>query len=148
MELNSSAKDIPRQPAAGQVMPLGSRRGSSGYYETFLAERASAGQPFGEPRELLELEAPGQNSVDAYLTDDGLTLYFNRSPGAGESKGDLFVATRASESDTFGATAPVDSVNTADDERDPWLSPDGKHLYFSSDRDGTLSIYEALRLEP
>ena len=33
-------------------------------------------------------------------------------------------------------------------ERDPWLSPDGKHLFFSSDRDGTLSIYEALLLEP
>jgi hypothetical protein len=147
-ELNSSSKDIPRQPAEGQVMPLASRRGRSGYYETFLAERSSAGQPFGEPRELFELEAAGQNTVDAYLTDDGLTLYFNRSPGAGESKGDLFVATRTTASDTFGAAVPLDTINTADDERDPWLSPDGEHLYFSSDRDGTLSIYEARRLEP
>jgi hypothetical protein len=148
MELNSPEKDIPRPPAAGKVMPLGSRRGSSGYYQTFLAERASSAEPFGEPLELVELEVPGQNTVDAYLSEDGLTLYFNRSPGAGESTGDLFVATRTSSSAAFGAALPLDTINTADDERDPWLSPDGKQLFFSSDRDGTLSIYQASLLEP
>jgi WD40 repeat protein len=148
VELNSSAKDIPRPLASSKIMPLGSHRGSSGYYETFLAERPSASEPFAEPLELVELEVAGQNSVDGFLSDDGLTLYFNRSPGAGESTGDLFVATRPSRGEPFGVAAPLTSVNTSDDERDPWLSPDGKHLFFSSDRDGTLSIYEALLLEP
>jgi len=148
-ELNSAEKDIPRPPAvAGTIMPLGSRRGSSGYYETFLAERTSKGEAFSTPRELLELEVAGQNTVDAFLTEDGLSLLFNRSPGAGESTGDLFVARRASRDEPFGAAVPLLTVNTAQDERDPWLSPDGRHLFFSSDRDGTLNIYEALAIEP
>lgn len=149
MELNSVEKDIPRPPAvSGTIMPLGSRRGSSGYYETFLAERASEEQPFSTPRELTELEVSGQNTVDGFLTEDGLTLFFNRSPGAGESSGDLYVVARSSRDEPFGAAVPLLSVNTSQDERDPWLSPDGRHLFFSSDRDGTLSIYEALAVAP
>lgn len=148
-ELNSVEKDIPRPPAVlGTIMPLASRRGSSGYYETFLAERASEGEPFSEPRELLELETAGQNNVDGFLSEDGLTLFFNRSPGAGESTGDLFVVTRPTRNEAFGVALPLLSVNTGHDERDPWLSPDGQHLFFSSDRDGTLNIYEARALEP
>ena len=38
---------------------------------------------------------------------------------------------------------PLGDLNTAADERDPWLSPDGKTLYFTSDRGGVLSIYTA-----
>ena len=38
-------------------------------------------------------------------------------------------------------------ANTSHDERDPWLSPDRKLLFFSSDRDGKLNIYVASSLE-
>jgi hypothetical protein len=149
MELNSSEKDIPRQPAVGgRVMPLGSRRGGLEYYQTFLAERPSASEPFGTPRELVELEVDGQNTIDGFLTEDGLTLYFNRTPGAGESTGDLFLATRPDLTAPFGEGVPISDLNTSHDERDPWLSPDGQHLFFSSDRDGSLSIYEALAAAP
>lgn len=145
LELNTTEKDIPRQPAVGnRIMPLGSRRGGLEYYQTFLAERPSASEPFGPARELTELEIDGQNTIDGFLTEDGLTLYFNRTPGAGESKGDLFVATRPELTAPFGAAVPISDLNTSDDERDPWLSPDGMHFFFSSDRDGDLSIYEAL----
>ena len=40
-------------------------------------------------------------------------------------------------------THPLDDLNTPGDERDPWLTPDGKTLYFTSDRDGALNIYTA-----
>ena len=106
------------------------------------------GDPFGTPHELTELEVDGQNTIDGFLTEDGLTLYFNRTPGAGESTGDLFVASRPDLNAPFGAAVPITDLNTSHDERDPWLSPDGKRLFFSSDRDGTLSIYEALAAEP
>jgi hypothetical protein len=74
-------------------------------------------------------------------------------PGDGAAPGDggvllptadLFVAWRRSTSETFsGAQQPLDDLNTPGDERDPWLTPDGKTLYFTSDRDGFLSIYTA-----
>ncbi len=147
-ELNSDDKDIPRPPAMqGRVMPLGSHRGDSGYYQTFLAARASPTEPFGAPVELTAIELEGMNNVDAFLTEDGLAIYFNRTPGAGEDTGDLFVAYRSSPMAVFGTPVALGSVNTAYDERDPWLSPDGRNLYFSSDRDGTLSIYQAILAE-
>jgi hypothetical protein len=147
-ELNSDDKDIPRPPAMqGRVMPLGSHRGESGYYQTFLATRASPSEPFGAPVELTAIELEGMNNVDAFLTENGLDLYFNRTPGAGEDTGDLFVAHRSSEAGSFGTPVALTSVNTAHDERDPWLSADGRILYFSSDRDGTLSIYQAILAE-
>jgi Tol biopolymer transport system component len=43
----------------------------------------------------------------------------------------------------FGAPAAVTDLNTASDERDPWLSPDGTPLFFSSDRSGRYEIYVA-----
>ena len=143
-ELNSSAKDIPRPPAMqGRVMPLGSRRGDSDYYETFLAARPSGDEPFATPVELTELEVLGFNTIDGFLSEDGRTLYFNRSPGAGEDTGELYVSRRATATSAFGAAEPLVDLNTAADERDPWLSPDGRHLFFSSDRGGSLAIYEA-----
>jgi hypothetical protein len=149
MELNSAEKDIPRPPAVGgTIMPLASQRASSGYYQTYLARRASVRELFSEPFELTELEATDQNSVDGFLTEDGLTLFFNRSPGSGENNGELYVARRPSLNEPFGDAMPLSSVNTSADERDPWLSPDGQHLYFSSDRDGTLDIYEARLIAP
>ena len=37
----------------------------------------------------------------------------------------------------------IDELSTDSDERDPWLSPDGRELYFSSDRSGQYAIYVA-----
>jgi Tol biopolymer transport system component len=57
---------------------------------------------------------------------------------------DLYVAWRQSVNDAFSVTQPLGDLNTPGDERDPWLTPDGKTLYFTSDRDGTLNIYTAV----
>jgi Tol biopolymer transport system component len=43
----------------------------------------------------------------------------------------------------FNVTQTLEDLNTGGDERDPWLTPDGKTLYFTSDRDGVLTIYTA-----
>jgi hypothetical protein len=142
-ELNSALDDIPRPLGDhGRSMPFGSRRESS-IYATFLATRPAPDQPFASPRRLTEIEQSGYNASDAFLTQDGLSLYFAR---AIEERGDLFVATRPDTSSPFGSPLGLSSINQEDsDERDPWLSPDGTRLYFSSDRDGVLNIYEARR---
>jgi Tol biopolymer transport system component len=56
---------------------------------------------------------------------------------------DLYVAVRDSLNEPFFASAPLDDLNTAAEERDPWLSPDGSKLFFVSDRAGPLNIYQA-----
>jgi hypothetical protein len=123
------------------------------------------------------LDKPDQRStVDGFLSDDGLTFFFASTPtpaasggpadaaptaDAGSSsdggvvadagvsaKSDLFVAFRRSTNERFEVTQYLSDLNTPADERDPWLTPDGKTLYFTSDRDGVLTIYTAPVLAP
>jgi hypothetical protein len=152
--LNTAAEDIPRPPGQHDlVMPLASTIASAGLYETYFATRPSRGAPFGAPVLVDEVDQPDLATVDGFLTDDGLTLFFSRSPAAPAAdagtdggvvmKADLFVAFRRSTNEAFQLTVPLYDLNTSADERDPWLTPDGKTLYFTSDRDGVLSIYTA-----
>jgi hypothetical protein len=154
--LNTTGEDIPRPPGQhGLVMPLSSKETPAAVYQTFLAERASSGAPFGTPALIAELAYAERSTVDGFLTDDGLTLFFSSSPlqfltdagpsvdGGALPTADLFVAWRRSVNEPFLLTQPLDDLNTPGDERDPWLTPDGKTLYFTSDRDGALNIYTA-----
>jgi hypothetical protein len=147
--LNTAEDDIPRPPGyGGRLMPLGSRALGTGYYATYLAARPDQASEFAPPVLVGELLLDGYSTIDAFLSEDGLALYFNRTPDAGETKGDLYLAVRASTTDAFGTPEPLDELNSPSDERDPWLAPDGQRLFFSSDRDGSLNIYEAVRSEP
>jgi hypothetical protein len=140
--LNSPDKDIPRP--IGQhdtVMPLGSDRASRGYYRIFFATRPEPTAPFGTPAPLPELVFPHESTVDGFLTDDGLTLFYCSGPEFGPA--DLYVASRRSTSDPFGDFVALQDVNSPNDERDPFLSADGTQFFFSSDRSGHYEIYTA-----
>ena len=152
--LNTAAEDIPRPPGQHNlVMPLSSKTASSAVYETFFATRPSTGAPFGTPVLVSDLVVPNRSTVDGFLTDDGLTLFYSSAPAVAPADGattdggmptaDLYVAFRRSVTAPFTATQPLDDLNTPGDERDPFLTPDGKTLYFTSDRDGALNIYTA-----
>ena len=167
LALNSPADDIPRPPGEhALVMPMASTKAtgtspsSGGNYQTYLAARPTTGAPFEAPVKIPYVDQDDRSAVDGFLTDDGLTMFFSSAPvlapadaggsaaDAGKTDGgvassDLFVAWRLSTSAPFLITQPLDDLNTAADERDPWLSPDGKTLYFTSDRGGVLSIYTA-----
>ena len=148
--LNSTADDIPRPPGLhGTVMPMASTRAAVGRYWSYFATRAGSGSPFGAPIEIAGVAHANRSTVDAFLSDDGLTLFYSASgfgaldAGAGGATSDLYVSFRRSVSEGFELTQPLDDLNTAGDERDPWLTPDGTILYFTSDRDGQLVIYTA-----
>jgi hypothetical protein len=147
-ELSSAADDAPRPPGAGgTLMPLSSKQADGRYFQIYLAKRAADGT-WGTPDQALvgSLNAPGQTSVDGFLSEDGLTLYFASTQGA-QNDSDLFRARRATLDDTFGSPEPLPDLPRDADERDPWLSPDGSWLYYSSNRTGLYAIYRARRLE-
>ena len=140
--LNSTMNDIPRPPGQhGLVMPMASERDVTGGYRTFLAVRPDVNQPF-DAMVLVAGLVGGDTLADAFLSDDGLTMFY--AAAAGGAKPDMYVAWRASTADRFSLPTPLTDLNTAADERDPWLSPDGTLFYFTSDRgNGVLQIYEA-----
>lgn len=135
-ELSSPSDDIPRPVAVrGTLMPLSSRRHGGRYYQIYLASRPEGEDTWQEvSAELLgTVNSSAFESVDGFLTDDGLSLYFSSTRSAGR-RGDLFVAERASLQEAFGEPRALpEGINSAADERDPWLSTSGQ-LYFTSDR--------------
>jgi hypothetical protein len=136
---NSEEDDIPRPLGQhGQVMPLASRRDGPAY-ATYFAARGADGV-FGPPQAMPELAVEGRSISDGCLTNDGLILLFNAE--LAENQGDLYLARRSSTAVPFEAPIPLDQLNTAGDDRDPWLSPDESRLFFSSDRDGERCIYQ------
>jgi hypothetical protein len=151
-ELSSDADDLPRPPGGPgeSIMPLSSKRHGGPLHQIYFAIRASSAEPWQAPTQdhLASVNAADSESVDGFLSADGLTLYFSSTRLSPSNEGDLFRAFRASIDDDFGEPEPVPDVNLpGTDERDPWLSPDGKRLYFTSTRDGEYGIYSAQSLK-
>jgi hypothetical protein len=123
-------------------MPMASRRDDpDGAYQTFFARRSGPDGAFGTPDRspLAALEQDGRALVDAFLSDDGRFLFFNRSQANGE--GDLFMSWRTNLDESFEQEVDL-VVNTPADERDPWLNPDGTRFFFSRDSEERgLDIY-------
>jgi hypothetical protein len=143
-ELNSSADDIPRPLGNGHLtMPLGSRRDGTltgNHFVTYLATRTSESTPFSDIRWAKELDATGFNTADAFLTQDGLTIYFTR---AANPVIDIYVAHRTTTDAPFDPPVPLPGFSDADyKEQDPFVATDGT-LYFTANYDGPLNIYQA-----
>ena len=99
------------------------------------------GTAWTEPKPLPQYLQLGNWQADAMITADGSALLFAANyPAEGEEKPSLNIF--VSESDEQGHWGKPYSIgkaiNTAGMERSPFLHPDMKTLYFSSDREGTL----------
>jgi Tol biopolymer transport system component len=137
-ELCTVAADTPGTATDTDIYFDSNRNGTS---DLFHATRSPSSPVWNVP-ELLDISGAVEDG-SPFVSADGLAIYFD---SAREGDLDLYVAVRASTSDPFGTPAPIVELNlpTALDS-DPWLSPDGRHLFFRSNRDGTSQIYEATR---
>ena len=100
-------------------------------------------------QDIVELTAINSawQDLDPALYAAGRALIFaSRRTGQGRTA-DLYRTARADERAPFDVTpVAIDELNTADSsEGDPWLSEDGRHILFASDRSGRNRIYEARR---
>ena len=99
------------------------------------------GTSWSEPRPLPSYLQLGNWQADAQISADGSVLLFAANATAeGEEKASLniFVSER-DEQGRWGKPYSIGkSINTSGMERSPFLHPDMKTLYFSSDRPGTL----------
>ena len=112
------------------------RSGGYGGWDIWVSTReTSERMPEGywsEPQNLGPLVNTARHDTSAYISPDGLELYFqsyNRSGGYGDW--DIWVTRRATKDDVWDAPenlGPV--VNSSFWEGTPWLSSDGLELYF------------------
>lgn len=140
-ELNSSANDYsPVEDDSGLAVYFYSTR-DGGDQDLFVATRLSRDDPWREPMPVAEL-VTDDNDADPFVTGDGLTLYFGAGP-AGTL--DIQVARRDGVDAAFDPAEPVAELNSDGNDTDPWLSPEGRYVVFTSDRAGDRDLYEAER---
>jgi hypothetical protein len=89
------------------------------------------------------------NNHDPVVSHDGLTLYWSSDRPGGIGDHDVWMATRASTSTTFGSVQHVPNVNTALFDAPSFVSQDDCRLYLTHrEAAGNLTIYVAERPPP
>jgi len=118
--------------------------GGKGGHDLYMAQRSSLHEPFGALMPLTALNSTAEE-YDPSVSADGLTLVFasNRVTGEGFH---LYVSTRRSTLSVFeqpsllsGVAAPTATNN----DLEPFLTADGKELWFASDRSSNYDLYRA-----
>jgi hypothetical protein len=112
--------------------------------DLYISERSSPTVAFGIPTPLTTLNMSGFQEESPVLSANKLTIYFNSNRTGNH---DLYVATRNTTSEAFGAPQRITELSdTTLADTDPWLSPDGHHIYFARVASGGFSsLYEAVR---
>jgi Tol biopolymer transport system component len=134
--VNSPSSDgSPDISADGLTLHFDSRRpAGQGDWDLWVATRA----PGGDWTVPIPLPSPiNSSSADAgpSMSADGLSLYFASDRPGGYGSFDLWVTTRKTKDDPW--EPPVNlgpTVNSADYDNHPSISPDGLSLYFDSAR--------------
>ena len=93
------------------------------------------------PQRIAELSS-GDSDLSPLVSEDCLRLYFS-SDRTGNYV--IYYAERPAIPAPWQLVGPVDGLDTAEDEQDPWLSADQRRMYFSSNRDGDQDLYMATR---
>jgi hypothetical protein len=102
----------------------------------------SAGTPISSLNAIGDVGSPT-------LTADELTMVFVDGNPTGDGRGaDLYMATRSSRSSSFGNVTALTTVNSSVGDGEPYLTPDGLGLYFTSTRNGMGQIFESTRSTP
>jgi hypothetical protein len=77
------------------------------------------------------------------ISANGRTLFFGAEMGGGYGSNDIWATTRATTEDDWGTPVNLGStVNGPSWDCEPSLSPDGRTLYFTSDRGGGIGSWD------
>jgi Tol biopolymer transport system component len=146
-DLGSSALDeAPAVDRAQLYLVFASQRGAASDVHLFAATRPDASAVWQGAAELTALSSAWRDTDPAVFSDGRALVFASRRLTQGKTS-DLFQATRSDVSSPFASSlAPITELDTPDaSEEDPWVSQNGRHIVFVSDRSGRSRIYEAWR---
>ena len=143
--VNSSYRDSgPSISADGLTLFFDSDRpGGSGGPDVWMTTRATLSDPWSEPVNL----GPTVNSSseDAYIniSADGMELYFMSNRSGGHGGYDIWVASRITRDDPWGAPVSLGpNINSSSNESTVSISADSTALIFASDRPGGYAWWD------
>ena len=119
------------------------RSGGYGSFDIYMTTRATRNDSWGMAVNLGSKINSAAVEDSPWISTDGLELYFNSMRSGGYGKADLWVSTRATTSDSWGAPVNLGAtVNSPYDEWCTWLSPDDLKLLFASTRPGGFGGFD------
>ncbi|HLU64744.1 MAG TPA: hypothetical protein VKZ63_00625 [Kofleriaceae bacterium] len=139
-DLSSSAADFAAVRDQAEQRVVFNRQVNGHSFDLFEAVRDGDGWSVPEPIPAL---ATMPYEADAHLSPDGLLLLF--AGELGEQGRDIYRSERPDLDSPFGPPEALEELATASADEDPWLSPDGRLIVFSSDRGGDQELYWARR---
>jgi hypothetical protein len=111
------------------------RPGGAGGLDIYLSEMTVSGS-FGPATLVPELSGPA-NDLTPFVGHDGLEMLIASTRAGTAGAQDLWVSTRHAVSDPWRAPEHLGPIlNSSFNDNFPALAPDGKTLFFSSDRPG------------
>lgn len=150
LSVTNASDDRASLSADEKTLVMASERGGGNRSQLYIAVRPDTATEFGSPdqRRLDAVNAAHPDSLDPFLSGDGLVLYLAPDPG-GPMRQKIVVATRSDVNSDFRPPVDVPGINVAGRETaDPALSPDQRVIVFTSDRDGgrgKLDLWYATR---
>jgi Tol biopolymer transport system component len=113
------------------------RPGGLGGYDIWVARRASRGAPWGTAVNVGALIDSTANEITPSISRDGLILVFASNRTGGQGSYDLWMSTRPTIQDEWGAPLNIGGVvNSGSFDAEPSLSSDDRALVFASQRPG------------
>jgi hypothetical protein len=113
--------------------------------DLFEVRRASAGAVWGTPIERADINTSSRDRSPSVSTD-GLTIWFISDRPGGLGLNDIYEATRPALDSPFGPAVNLRELNTPDSEDDPWVSPDGRTIFWAGkSAAGDSEIFMATR---
>jgi Tol biopolymer transport system component len=114
-------------------------------HDLWESVRSAPAAVWGPPSPIPMVNDAAAHDAIASPSSDGLALYFHSNRPGGVGSFDLFVAVRPDRGSAFGTPTPILELGSVAVENSPWISTDQRYMVFTSDRDGTLDLFEARR---
>jgi hypothetical protein len=121
-----------------------------GKYDIMVSHRAKTTQTWGKGKPLEDWVQTEVDDRSVFVTvEDHFPqyLYFATKTDKKTNNFDIFVAVKQLKNKAFSSPVGLDTVDTPQDEMHPWLTRDGKSLYFSRKTEAGWRVLVATRKE-
>lgn len=135
---DDDAPALPDGPAADAASDGQSGEGEGappGLEDAAAPLRCDPNAPFGDPSEIAELNIFASQTTPRLLADERTIVFAAQKSDPGPIN--VYIATRDDADARFTVPTPIEldpAAGSSVTDTDPWLSPDGRTLYFASKR--------------